>query len=141
LQYLTLDEAKSAHVLDVEEVSASGSVPELRVRNRAKLPVFVPDGTTLIGSKQNRVVNLSIMLAAESETVIPVSCVERGRWSFATLGSSPSECSDSALRAMMSFRSTDSLKKRSTVQVDQSAVWGHVDRMLYDSGASSPTHS
>jgi hypothetical protein len=140
LEYLTLDEA-SAALVTVEESSAAGAVPELRVRNRAKGRVFIPDGSTLSGAKQNRVVNLSVMLAPESVTVIPVSCVERGRWSHLARHCSPSSHSDSALRAMLCREVKDSLRKSGSVGVDQGAVWDYVEGMLCGSGAASPTRA
>jgi hypothetical protein len=140
LEYLTLDES-SAVLVTIEESSPSGSVPELRVRNRAKDRVFIPDGSTLTGAKQNRVVNLSVLLAPESVTVIPVSCVERGRWSSLTRHCSPSGVSDSALRAMMCRGATDSLRKSQSVGVDQGAVWHYVEGMLCGTGAASPTRA
>jgi hypothetical protein len=140
LEYLTLDHA-SAALVTVEESSASGSVPELRVRNRAKDRVFIPDGSTLTGAKQNRVVNLSVLLAPESVTVIPVSCVESGRWSLLTRHCSPGGSSDSALRALMCRAVKDSLREGGSVGVDQGAVWGHVEGMLRGSGTASPTRA
>src|SRR5262245_3498399 len=65
--YLTLDEALEAGVAKVTEVSEAGRVPELRFRNRAARPVLIVDGEELIGAKQNRVVNLTILVAAESD--------------------------------------------------------------------------
>src|SRR5262245_32158401 len=140
LEYLTLDES-SAVLVTIEETSPSGSVPELRVRNRAKDRVFIPDGSTLTGAKQNRIVNLSVMLAPESVTVIPVSCVERGRWSYRTRHLSPCGSSDSAFRALMCRGATDSLRRSGSVGVDQGAVWEYVEGMLCGSGAESPTRA
>jgi hypothetical protein len=78
--YVTLDEAIEQAWTEVTEISEQGSVPELRVINKGPQPVFILDGEELVGAKQNRVVNLSILVAAASELVIPVSCVEAGRW-------------------------------------------------------------
>ena len=57
-------------------------MPELKVLNRADVSVLLLDGEELVGAKQNRVLNTSILLKAQSEGVIPVSCTEHGRWSY-----------------------------------------------------------
>ena len=33
-----------------------------------------------VGAKQNRVFNLTILVPAQTELLVPVSCVEAGRW-------------------------------------------------------------
>jgi hypothetical protein len=43
--------------------------------------VLLYDGEELVGAKQNRILNVTVLVPAASETVIPVSCVEEGRWS------------------------------------------------------------
>ena len=80
-EYLTLDEALEQKCAVITEVSESGSVPELKFINSGTRSVFLLDGEELIGAKQNRVLNLSIMVAGGKTIVIPVSCVEAGRWS------------------------------------------------------------
>src|SRR5262249_9756900 len=131
----------SETVVTVEETSTSGSVPELRVRNNSRQRVLIPDGSTLIGAKQNRVVNLSVMLGPETVTVIPVSCLESGRWRFMTPHFNPSWMCDSALRAEMCAGATASLKAMSKVSIDQCGVWNHVEAMLGSAGADSPTRA
>lgn len=83
-QYLTLKDALDKGLLTVTEVSRGGSVPELKVANRAEIPVLLLDGEELTGAKQNRVLNTSLLLKELSETIIPVSCTEEGRWSYVT---------------------------------------------------------
>ncbi len=79
-EYQTLDEALTAGTAKVTEVSDSGSVPELQFLNEGDKPVLLLDGEELVGAKQNRVLNLSILVPAHKSVIIPVSCVERGRW-------------------------------------------------------------
>lgn len=139
LEYRTLDDAET--LVTVEETAGAGTVPELVVRNKTNQRVLILEGTTLIGAKQNRVVNLTILLAPESVTVIPVSCVERGRWRYVSAHFRPSWHADGAMRKMMCKGTTTSLKRSGKVQVDQGAVWDHVGGMLYESAAASPTDS
>jgi hypothetical protein len=83
-QYRTLGEALATWDIAITEVSAAGSVPDLMVVNRANKPVLLIDGEELAGAKQNRVLNTSILIKEVSETKIPVSCTEQGRWSYAS---------------------------------------------------------
>ena len=84
LEYITLDDALAAKTASVTEVSESGSVPDLLFRNDGDIAVLLLDGEELIGAKQNRVLNLSILAPANKTITIPVSCVEAGRWSRRT---------------------------------------------------------
>jgi hypothetical protein len=77
--YTTLD-AALRRGLQITETSAAGSVPELVVANPLDEWVLLYDGEELVGAKQNRILNLTVLVAAESVTPIPVSCVEAGRW-------------------------------------------------------------
>ncbi len=77
--YLLLEEAVNAGTAEVGEISHSGSVPNLRFLNHGELPVFLLDGEELTGAKQNRILNVTV-LAGKGETILPVSCVEAGRW-------------------------------------------------------------
>ena len=64
----------------VKEVSEGGSVPRLNLANLSNSYVLVNDGTQLVGAKQNRIVNATILIAPGTEVAMPVSCVEAGRW-------------------------------------------------------------
>ena len=89
--WLTLAEAGD-HVR-ITEVSEGGSVPDLRVANLADLPLLLLDGEQLVGAKQNRILNMTVLVAARSEVRIPVSCVEQGRWRYQARDSKPSDFS------------------------------------------------
>src|SRR5438270_9227918 len=84
--YVLLDEALERHLVHVTEVSAGGRVPELAFENSSDETVLLVDGDELVGAKQNRVVNLSILVAAGKTLVIPVSCVEQGPWVYRSGG-------------------------------------------------------
>ena len=77
--YVTLEHALPLG-FRVDEVSESGAVPELVVRNPTDQDVLLYDGEELPGAKQNRILNVTVLAAAGAKTLIPVSCVEEGRW-------------------------------------------------------------
>ncbi len=138
--YLTLDQAlaqKSAHIT---EVTDAGSVPELKFVNEAKLPVFLLDGEELIGAKQNRVLNLSILVPAGKTLVIPVSCVERGRWRHRSqeFASAP-HAHFAEGRAKRMSHVTDSMKVSGQRHSDQGMVWMDIDQKISKLAASSDT--
>jgi len=58
----------------------SASVPQIQVHNPTDSPLLIPAGKVLSGGRQTRTVNVSILVAPGSTIVIPVSCVEAGRW-------------------------------------------------------------
>ena len=58
-------------------------MPELVVENPLDASVLLYDGEELVGAKQNRILNVSVLVAAGATLPIPVSCVEEGRWSLA----------------------------------------------------------
>jgi hypothetical protein len=82
VDFLTLDAALALGALSITEVTEGGSVPELKVVNKSDQKILLVDGEELVGAKQNRVLNTTILIAPKSETNIPVSCVEQGRWSY-----------------------------------------------------------
>jgi hypothetical protein len=84
--YLTLDEALAGGSVQITEVNDAGQVSALKVVVNGTLPVLLLDGEELVGAKQNRVVNLTIMAPPQRTTVIPVSCVESGRWHHVSHG-------------------------------------------------------
>ena len=80
--YLVLDEALRRKLAPVTEVSCGGSVPELAFDNQADEGVLLLDGEELVGARQNRVLNITILVGGHQHIVIPVSCVEHGRWRY-----------------------------------------------------------
>jgi hypothetical protein len=140
LRYATLDESVAGGFLEVSEVNEGGSVPALRVTNKGDTPVFLMAGEHLAGGKQNRVLNASILVGAGVALPIPVSCVERGRWSYRSphFGGSGSS-SHSRLRKLMHAHATEGYRSQGTPSSDQGEVWREVDRKLGETGSHSDT--
>lgn len=138
-KYLLTGEAIGQGRLEVMEVDMMGHVPELLVRNRCKEMVLLLDGEELVGAKQNRIVNTTILLAAQSSTKIPVSCVERGRWRHISEHFTPGRHSPAALRAAKTKAVTRNLVATGTAHADQGEVWAQVSRYAVAANVHSPT--
>ena len=76
---LTLTEAVKQGVFEVMELKES-EVNRLRVRNRAKEPVFIMAGEMLRGGKQDRIAGDDLIVPPKTTLTVAVFCVEHGRW-------------------------------------------------------------
>jgi hypothetical protein len=81
LEYIGLDEAV-ARGLAVTEVDEVGSVASLFVSNPLDVNVLLYEGEEFVGAKQNRILDRTLLVQGKSKTLVPVSCVERGRWAY-----------------------------------------------------------
>jgi hypothetical protein len=125
--YVPLAEALRSGQTKVTEVSSAGAVPELLLDNSSPKRVLLLDGDELVGAKQNRVLNVTILVAANQKLKIPVSCVERGRWHAA---SSEFRSEDRMMfakaRAAKMAQVSQSMRTGGTRRSDQGAVWDSV---------------
>jgi hypothetical protein len=138
--YATLDEALAAGQVRITEVDEAGHVPELKIVNSAATSVLLLDGEELLGAKQNRVVNLSILVPAHKTTVIPVSCVESGRWRHVSrrFASAP-RTHFAEGRAAKMRQVTRSMQATGERVSDQQAVWSLIAEKSGRLGAVSGT--
>ena len=79
-EYLTLDEGMKSKQVRISEMSDSGDVNTLRLRNRSEKPLFLLAGEVVIGGKQDRIIAKTLVIEAGERTTVPVFCVEQGRW-------------------------------------------------------------
>jgi hypothetical protein len=138
--YLTLDEAVTGGMVEIGEVSESGSVPHIQVCNRAPQPVLLVDGEELVGARQNRIVNLTIMVPARQTITIPVSCVEAGRWRHDSSGFTPAPRAQYAKARGDKMRHvTASLRFEGSRHADQQAIWEDIAAKASRLDAASDT--
>ena len=138
--YRILDEALSSGCARITEVSAGGSVPELRFKNDCEMPVLLLDGEELVGAKQNRILNLTILVPAHQDILIPVSCVEAGRWSAQTAEFSSSDRTHYASGRAAKMGSVSAVMRASGARrSDQHAVWEDIAQKSERLRAPSPT--
>jgi hypothetical protein len=129
LDYVGLDEA-IARGLSVTEVDESGSVGVLRVKNPLGELVLLYEGQELVGAKQNRILERTILVGARSALEIPVACVEQGRWSYRSRRFAPApRAAYPALRRARHLAG----------QLDQSQVWSDVAAKQARLHSYSPT--
>src|SRR5262245_27248271 len=141
-RYLTLDEGVSSGRVRVTEVSHAGSVPELCLVNDADQPVLLLDGEELRGAKQNRVLNLTILAPAGKTIVVPVSCVEQGRWAHRSAAFTSSDYLLYARsRGEKAGAISRSLEVEGRARSDQGAVWDSIEAKMGRLGTSSATRA
>jgi hypothetical protein len=140
--YLLLDEALERKLARVTEVSDGGAVPELAFENESAEKILLVDGDELIGAKQNRIVNLSILVGPGERLVIPVSCVEQGRWSYRSRNFTAAHRTLFAkARAKKAVRVSQSMRASGGRASDQGEIWSDVAQKLASVGVQSGTHA
>ncbi|GAB6056572.1 hypothetical protein JCM15415_18880 [Methanobacterium movens] len=140
--YITLQKALKSDSLHIREINQQGSVPELKVQNNGIIPVLLVDGEELVGAKQNRVLNTSLLLKEKSETIIPVSCTEEGRWSYNSNHFSDSgNLAASKIRRRKSASVSLSLKSCGEYRSNQTAIWSDIEEISRDARVDSPTRA
>jgi hypothetical protein len=127
VEYIGLDEA-FARGLTVAEIGADGVVELLAVDNPLGEAVLLYEGEELVGAKQNRILEQTILVGGRSTLKVPAKCVERGRWSHRTEHFAP------APRAAY-----PSLRK--AARAGQGAVWHDVSAKSMRLAAQSHTEA
>ncbi len=138
--YLLLDQAMEQNVIEVSEVSDSGRVPELKVLNKSAKRILLLDGEELIGAKQNRILNVTVMVPPSQTVTIPVSCVEAGRWHRRSRNfSSAGRAHYAEGRARKTRRVNESLAFAGTRRGSQGQVWADISQKSVRMDARSDT--
>ena len=135
-EYLTLEQAVPLgfHVTEVDE---AGSVPQLLATNPLDKNVLLYDGEELLGAKQNRILNVTVLVAAASDTRIPVSCVEVGRWHARSARFSPG--GHAAYPELRRQKAQQLSAAPLDLGVAQSAVWEEISAKAQRMNVTSPT--
>ena len=131
LPAITTGEASRLEVDELDEPS----VQALRVRNPGDKPVLIVEGEHFLGNKQNRSVNVTVLVPSLSDLKIPVSCLERGRWGRPQASRRDEAFTAAGVRA----QKNEGISRSGSREGDQDAVWGEVDAMLSRESVQSPT--
>lgn len=104
-------------------------VPTVLVNNASGVLMLLPAGTVVTGGRQNRTLNVSVLVPANTTLEVPVSCVEAGRWSGdAVFDRSAMFASRRVRRAMQ--RSFSQNLRQGRRNADQGVVWDTVNHEL-----------
>ncbi len=135
--YMTASAAAQEGTLELRE-QAAATVPAIEAVTTTT-PVVIFAGDTVVGGRQNRIINVSVWLPAGKVTQIPVSCLEAGRWN-AGVRFRASLKADVRMRAKMSRQVAVSAGRAhanasarpgsapdiSAFASDQQEVWGEI---------------
>ena len=118
------------------EIGESGIVEKINLKNDSAFDLLLFDGEAIIGAKQNRISERTIILESNSETQIPVNCVERGRWKF----------NEEHHFAKSNFSASPRMKSRKAELLNrnekhkiQESMWGEIDNLSLELDATSQT--
>lgn len=118
LDYLLFADAVAGGSARVEEADAGDDYRRIQVVNLGPSWVLLVEGQILIGLKQNRALNTSVLIAPGGTTVIPVSCVEEYRWqALAVANLSPEVFASPGVRQV-------------TAAADQTGAWAEIRRRI-----------
>jgi hypothetical protein len=115
-EYMVLDEAFDKKLLKIKEKDDE-QVNELTLTNKSDKALFVMAGEVIIGGKQDRIIGKDTLIQAKQTVVVPVFCVEHGRWT-----------EEKGSREFRSGKALAHTKLRMKANYEeQGAVWQEVD--------------
>ena len=139
LEYQTLSEAVASGGARIREVSESGVVSDIVLENRSSKPILILDGEELIGAKQNRTANVTILAPAGKTTRIPVTCVEAGRWSSGPTDFGVAERVHYSRGRARKMETVSRAMESGSRHADQGMVWDDIREKSVRMSVESPT--
>lgn len=113
----------------VKELDSRAQVNDLLVLNPTNHNVLLYEGEEVLGAKQNRTFDVSVLVAAGARLRVPVSCVEQGRWDPAGEGAAFSPAPQAAypeLRRQKNRQARAAAAQGLEARAEQSAVWSEI---------------
>ena len=122
----SIDQLFEDDLASVQEIGIDGRVEEVRVNNFSKDFLFISDGEAIVGAKQNRIAERSVIIAPYYSQKIPVKCVEQNRWNYEE-GMEFAK-SDFVLHPKAREEKAELLKKGENSKI-QNAVWDNINNL------------
>jgi hypothetical protein len=129
--------------LIISEASGNGIVGKLVAENNTDGFLLLTDADVLIGAKQNRVLNRSVLLSPFSKTILDVSCIERRRWQYTSKDflSTPT-VADHDLRKDKAETIAVMFRKSAMEETNvQEKVWSHIHEKMDQENFESSTEN
>ena len=123
--FLTLKKGIEMGLVSIKEMEHE-EVNTVICKNDAVVPLLLIDGDEIIGAKQNRIMNESLLIPSKSVRNIPVSCTEHGRWRFKDNEYVDFRASDYSLN--FDTRRVKAMARNASRDY-QSDVWNHIDKL------------
>lgn len=117
------------------------SVPTLLAHNPTDRPILVVEGEHFQGGKQNRTVNVDVLMPARTKLELPVSCLERGRWGRKEAYRHGQAFANRSVRKTVVQHVNHSVRRAGIRQGHQGQVWGAVEEQLRANRVHSSTDS
>lgn len=138
---LCLEQALDRRAVELRERRDQAQVNSIEAMHRGRRPVLLLAGEELVGALQNRILNTSAWLAGGCRALLPVSCVEQGRWSPAggTRFASGRSMYLPTSRSSHVREVTESYRTHRQAAADQGRVWSDVSERLRSHGVRSAT--
>ena len=124
--------------LDVRELE-DAAVGSLLAVNPTDTPVLIVEGEHFLGGKQNRAVNITVLVPPRTELPIPVSCLEEGRWGRAVSYYRDDAYASPRVRRRSQEGVHSSMEQSKSHRGDQGAVWNEVHHEMRSHEAYSDT--
>ncbi|MDT8432952.1 MAG: DUF6569 family protein [Bacteroidales bacterium] len=140
LPFLPAGPALDSGKLVIKEITNSGSVNYLLAINTSDDYLLLTDMDMLTGAKQNRVINVSVIIKPNSKQEINVSCVERSRWDY----DSPKFATGKrVMDPKARLKKIVSLKEdhKTGANATQGEMWEHISESLLSNKLHAPTEN
>jgi hypothetical protein len=141
LEFLAFGQAVAGGAAVTERPGAA-SVNDVVAINPTPLPVLLYEGQELLGAKQNRTIDASVLVGPGERVDVPVSCVEQGRWDDARAGEAFAPARHSPhprLRAMKQRAVAAQVAAGRPARAGQAEVWREVASTARRMTAHAPT--
>ena len=126
--------------LVVDELERA-SVPSLQVGNPTDKPILIPAGQQFTGGRQNRKLNVSVVVAPGTIIEVPVSCLEEGRWGRYEEFKHAESFAPRRVRRTSHEQVAFSVEHQDSRRGNQGAVWEAVRDELGRRGVRSDTEA